>query len=145
MKDIGIALICALLFAVIAILEKYAMPRHDLIHASLSRVFYMLLVVLIFVVIYDPSVLTSQSFKDAMKDPCIFIIAMFTVVAMYTYYHLLKNTKLTIVSLLSPVIMILTVIAACLFIKEKLNTLQWIGIFLTFAGVCITLMFQGSH
>ena len=142
MWDIGAALLCVIIFTYIAILEKFVMDKHDVMCVSLSRIFYMLLTILIVIIIYDPKVITSNAFKQSLKDPNIILVGLFTALGAFLYYWMLSSKSLNIMSMIWPVVMLLSIIGACLIFKESMNFIQWIGVILTFIGVTITLMYK---
>ena len=126
------------MFACINLLEKLAVSNHHYWHFSLSRIFYMLLVSLILIVIIEPKVITTSSFRKAMSDPSIFAISLLTTVAMITYYMILTHKQLWMSQMTFPIIVILTILAGSLFLKEKITLLQWTGILITFVGTILT-------
>jgi drug/metabolite transporter (DMT)-like permease len=140
MINIAAAFACVLIFTFVGVMEKFVTNKHHLIDMSLSRVFYMLIMVLIVIIIYNPKVLSSQAMRTAFKDPALIAIGLCTTLGMFLYYWLLERSHLYLVSLLWPMITILTILAACIFIKESLSVMQWIGVALTFIGICMTVL-----
>ena len=140
MIDLAAGLACAIIFAYVSILEKIASNKHHFMDISLSRVFYMLIMVLIIIIIFNPKVISSIELKKAFKDPTLIVIGSFTTIGMFIYYWLLGRSDLYLVSLIWPLITILTVIAGYLFINESLSKIQWFGVFLTLIGICLTLL-----
>jgi drug/metabolite transporter (DMT)-like permease len=63
---------------------------------------------------------------------------------MFLYFMILSHKEVYEITVLWPVIMILTIILGNLIIKEKINWKQWIGIFLTFIGISITLFYKNK-
>jgi len=142
MIDITIGLACILLLTYVSVLEKIVMNKHNFMDIALSRLFYMLLILLVIIIIYNPRLLTSESFMKSMKDPQIMLIGGFTTIGALLYYFLLSSKNLYMMSLIWPLIMIFTIIAAYMFLKESLNKFQWLGIILTFIGASMTLYFK---
>lgn len=121
-------------------IRKTAVNKHNYIDVSLARLFYILLIIIICISIYDPNVLSSESFKTCVKDPVILIVALLTNIGMLAYYWLLASGDLNMVSLIWPIIMLLTIVASCLFIGERVNTWQWIGIAMATIGLTMTFL-----
>lgn len=138
MKLVFLGIVAYIIFmTVIGLFEKHAVMNHHYMTFSLARVFYMLLLTLVIIVIIDPSVLSSKVFFTSAKDPVVFWNSVFTTVAMMLYYWLLTSKELSFMTMLWPVIMLLTIIGAAVFIKEKISFLQWFGILITFVGLVI--------
>ncbi len=132
-------IIYIIVFTLISLLEKYAADKHHIISLSLSRMFYILVITIIFIIILEPTVLSNKTFHQSMKDPGIIVLGILTALGTFLYFWILTFKDLYEVTMLWPLIMILTIIMGCLLIKEKINMKQWIGIVLTFVGVLITL------
>lgn len=121
----------------VTFLEKCAVDSHKFSHFALSRLFYMLLVTLILVIIIEPRVLSSADFLRSVKDPWVLLVAILTASSMFLYYYLLSQNKMWKLQLLFPIIMILSIIVAHIFLKEQINKIQWFGIGLAFIGIVI--------
>lgn len=126
-----------LFMTIVGLFEKHAVINHHYMHFSMSRVFYMLLLTLIIILIFDPSVLSSKALYTSFKDPVVFWIGILTGLSMFMYYWLLTSKDLFFMTLLWPLIMILTIFGAAIFIKEKITPIQWFGILITFVGLFI--------
>ena len=133
-----------IVFTFISLLEKYAADKHHIISLSLSRMFYILVITIIFIIILEPNVLSTKTFHQSMKDPGIIVLGVLTAIGTFLYFWILTFKNLYEVTIVWPIIMILTIIASCLIIKEKINFKQWLGIVLTFIGVLITLSYKSK-
>lgn len=138
-KMIAGAAVCIVLFAYVGILEKKIVGKHHYMHFSLSRVFYMLLLVMFLILIYEPRVLSSRAFWGAASDPYVITAGALTALAMVLYYWMLTHKDLYLVTMIWPVITLLIVAWACVFAGERLSPLQWVGVILTSVGVWLVL------
>lgn len=129
-----------LIFACVGLLEKYAVDKHHYMHFSTVRMFYILLITIVILLVMEPSVMSSKAFYSSMKDPMVGIIGIFTALAIILYYWMLSKRDLWLMTMLWPVVMLLTIIGACIFMKEKISWRQWIGIFVTYLGLFITFV-----
>jgi len=139
LKLLAVGTVCVLLFSYVGLLEKKVVGKHHYVHFSLSRVFYMLLLVLVIILIYDPSVLNSKTFRASVKDPHVAMVGAMTALAMLLYYWMLTHKELYIMTMMWPIITLETVAFACLFAGEKLSFVQWLGVLLTSVGVFLVL------
>lgn len=135
----GGAAACVLLFTYVAMLEKRVMATHSSLHLSLSRLFYMLLAVLAVIAAVDPGVLRSREFFRSLRDPTVAQVGALTAIGMLFYYTLLARTRLFVATMVYPVVMVLTVLAAACFMGERPTAIQWVGITLAAAGVAMTV------
>jgi drug/metabolite transporter (DMT)-like permease len=138
-KLIGIVIACVLLFSYIGFLEKKVVGKHHCVHFSLSRVFYMLLIIVALILVYDPAVLSSKAFLDSVTDPHVALVGVITALAMLLYYWILTHKALYITTMMWPVITLLTVVFACMFAGERLSVIQWSGVLLSTVGVFLVL------
>ena len=138
-KLLSIVIVCVLLFSYIGLLEKTVVGKHNCVHFSLSRVFYMLLIILALILIYDPTVLSSKAFLASVTDPHVAVVGIMTALGMLMYYWVLTHNELYIATMMWPVITLLTVTFACMFAGESLSMLQWYGVLLSTVGVVIVL------
>lgn len=134
------ASVCVILLTVSAIIEKYVVNNHSYVHFSFARLFYMLVISLFVMILIEPGVLTTKAFKQSMTDGNLILVGIVTALGLLIYYWLLKKQDLYIVTLLWPIMMVLTIIGANIFLKEALTMAQWIGIFVTFVGLTIILI-----
>jgi drug/metabolite transporter (DMT)-like permease len=131
-----------IVFTYVALLEKIAVGRHHYTHFVLARTFYMLLLAMVVIIAWDPSVLSSRTMLGSLKDPVVLKIGFFTTIGMILYYWLLTHRDLYIVSMTWPVIMLATALVAFFPLKELINPLQWIGIAIAFAGTVMVVACQ---
>lgn len=129
-----------LMFACVGIMEKRAVSKHHYMHFSTARMFYILLITLVILFIMQPSVLSSRELYVSMKDPMVGIIGIFTALAIILYYWMLSRKDLWWMTMLWPIVMLLTIIGACIFMKEQISWKQWIGIIVTYIGLFITFV-----
>lgn len=131
--------VCIMLFTYVGILEKKIVGKHHYMHFSLSRVFYMLLLVMAMILVYEPSVLTKRAFWNAVGDHQVVLAGALTALAMVLYYWMLTSKDLYVMTMIWPVITLLTVAWACVFAGERLSALQWGGVVMTSVGVWLVL------
>lgn len=142
MKDIIGSVICVITLTIAAVLEKFVVERHDHVHFSFARLFYMLLIALVVMIVVEPNVVSTSAFRASMIDINLIIVSLTTSIGLLIYYWLLKSNDLYIVSLVWPVTMVLSVIGGYIFLKETLTWLQWIGILVTFVGLTMILIYK---
>lgn len=129
-----------LLFSCVGLLEKHAVTKHNYLHFSTARMFYILLITLILLLIMQPNVLMSREFHNSIKDPLVGIIGVFTAFAIILYYWMLSKRDLWLMTILWPIVMLLIITGACVFMKEQITLKQWIGILITYIGLFITFV-----
>lgn len=125
------------IFSCVSIMEKHAVSKHNYMHFSASRVFYILIITLALLFVMQPSVLSSKAFYESMRDPMVVVIAVLTAFAIILYYWMLSTRDLWMMTMLWPVAMLLTIIGACVVMKENVSRRQWIGIMVTYVGLFI--------
>ena len=140
--EIIASIICIAILTYSAVLEKFVVGKHNYMHFSLARIFYMLAITIVFIVVYDPKVLSSKAFYVSLKDVNVILVGTLTAVAMILYFWLLTTKDLYIMSMIWPSVMVLSIIACFFVIKEKINWIQWFGIVITFVGISVTLLNQ---
>lgn len=140
MHFIGVICFYVLLFACVGILEKHAVTKHQYIHFSTARMFYIFLVTLVILLIIQPTALSSSAFYTSMKDPVVIVVGTFTAIAIILYYWMLSKKDLWYMTMTWPLVMLLTIIGACIIMNEQVTMKQWIGIFITYVGLSITFL-----
>lgn len=104
----------------------------------------MLLIALVVMMIIEPKVLSSSAFHSSMKDGGLIVVGVITSLGMLIYYWLLKSYDLYLITMLWPLVMILTLVGAYVFLKEALSWQQWLGVLITFIGITITVVYKKS-
>lgn len=127
------------LFTYIAFLEKAAVARHHYAHFVLSRTVYMLLLAVAIILILDPKVLSSRVMLESLRDPVVLGVGALTTLGVFVYYWLLTKGDLYLVSMAWPVVMLFTVLGSAFVLKEKINSLQWLGVIVAFAGLSMVV------
>ena len=144
MQTIAIV-ICIGIFAWIAILEKLASQDHHYSHIVLVRTIYAMLGITSLIVALHWKQFTALTLKRSLTDGRLALIGLMAAAGMFMYFWLLSGNDLYMVTLMTPLIMILTMICAYVFIGESIAPLQWFGMMITIIGLTIVASNKTTH
>lgn len=139
MNSLFIAILCVIFITLGSLYDKKAVNDNHYLVAFLVRTLYILLLILIFLLLINPSLLYSKDIFNALKHKNLILLSLFTSIGMLLYYYLLSKYNLYFITLLFPITMIMTIILANIILKEPIQKFQWFGIIITFTGIIITV------
>ena len=139
MLTLAVTVATVLILSYVALLEKRAIRAHRITHFSLSRAFYMLLLVLVVMLVLEPRVLASSDMRAALRDPVVLQAGALTALGMLMYFWVLSRVPLSRASMVWPAVMLCTVVAAAAALSEPLTAVQWAGVSVAVIGLSMVL------